>query len=268
MHFIKSLLIGAAAIVAVIAQSSPIAFTSTPASVQAGRSVVLRWGGGDDNQPVTITLKRGDANNLQTVSLITGSATGTSYTWTVPTNLPNGEDYALQINQGLNDVNYSGRFSLTGGSTASSSTSSSSATSAGTSASAIIQSAISSQNSSVTTTVAVGNATTTLGGAFGTGAVGTGAIGTGASGASGASGAATGTALPRNTTMSMATLRSSSTSAAPTTSEAATTTGSSEDSSASSTSTGAPSSGAMNAASFASPLVLVLSAVAAFVYLG
>ncbi|KAL8943540.1 MAG: hypothetical protein Q9216_000998 [Gyalolechia sp. 2 TL-2023] len=270
MHFTKSLLVGAAAVVAVIAQSSPIAFTSTPASVEAGRSVVLRWGGGDDSQPVTITLKRGDTDNLQTVSLITGSATGTSYTWTVPSSLPNGNDYALQINQGVDDVNYSGRFSLTGGSTASSSTSSSSsatsagttATSALTSASAIIQSAINSQNGSATTTVAAGNATTTLGGAFGTGAVGTGAVGTGASGAM------TGTAIPRNTTMSMATLRSTSTSAAVTTSEASATTGGSEDSSASSSSTGAPSSGAMSAANFASPLVFLLSAVAAIVYLG
>ncbi|KAL8944983.1 MAG: hypothetical protein Q9211_000416 [Gyalolechia sp. 1 TL-2023] len=263
MHFTKSLLVGAAAIVAVIAQSSPIAFTSTPASVQAGRSVVLRWGGGDENQPVTITLKRGDSNNLRTVSLITGSATGTSYTWTVPTDLPDGDDYALQINQGVDDVNYSGRFSLSGGSTASSSISSSStATSALSSASAIIESAINSQSSSVTTTVAAGNATTTLGGALGTGAVGTGAVGTGATGA------ATGTALIRNTTMSIATLRSTTASTATTTSETATTTGSSEDSSASSTSTGASPNGAMSAASFVSPLVLVVSAIAAIVYLG
>ncbi|KAL9601399.1 MAG: hypothetical protein Q9219_002575 [cf. Caloplaca sp. 3 TL-2023] len=216
-------------------------------------------------QPVTITLKRGDSNNLQTVSLITGSATGKSFTWNVPRDLPNGDDYALQINQGVDDVNYSGRFTLSGGSTASitsptAATASSTLTSAGTSASAIIQSAINSQNSSITTTVALGNATTTtLGGAFGTGAVGSGAVG------SGASGAATGTTMLRNTTMSRPTLRSTS-SVAETTSAATTTTG--EEAGSTSSSTGAPSSGAMDAASFASPLALIFSAIAAMVYLG
>ncbi|KAL8720676.1 MAG: hypothetical protein Q9225_002505 [Loekoesia sp. 1 TL-2023] len=263
MHFTKFLLVAATAVVAVVAQSRQIAFTSTPASVTAGSSVTLRWGGGDDSQPVTITLKRGDTNNLQTVSLITGSATGNSYTWNVPSSLPNGDDYAFQINQGVDDVNYSGRFTLSGGSTASTTPSTTpssvltATTSAPTSASAIFQSAVNSMNSSVTTTVAASNATTTVGGAFGTGVVGT-----------GASGAATGTTMLRNTTMSRATLRSTSSSAAETTSAAATTTGGSAGSTTSSSSTGAPSSGAMDAASFASPLALVLSAFAAIVYLG
>ncbi|KAL8842703.1 MAG: hypothetical protein Q9170_000359 [Blastenia crenularia] len=289
MHFTKSLLIGAAAIVAVIAQSSPIAFTSTPASVTAGQSVTLRWGGGNDNQPVTITLKRGDTNNLQTVALITGkplatlsrvpipktyidagSATGNSFTWSVPSSLPNGDDYALQINQGVDDVNYSGRFSLSGGSTVTSSSSTSAmaasaltaTTSAPTSASAIIQSALASQNSSVTTTVvAATNATTTMGGSFGTGAVGSGAVG------SGANGAVTGTTMHRNTTMSKPTLKSTS-SSVDSTSAAATTTGGSAGTTTGSSSTSAPTSGAMDAASYASPLALILSAVAAIMYLG
>ncbi|KAI4259681.1 MAG: hypothetical protein LQ352_000614 [Teloschistes flavicans] len=215
---------------------------------------------------------------------LAGSATGHSAIWHVPKNIQNRNDYTYYIVQGLTPTpdtsNYSGRFGAIGGvasSDASSPSTPATSTSAGsaggvvvggagspTSASAGTQTAIASMNASVTTTVASGNATTTtvpLGGAAGTGAVG--------SGASGASGAATGTAMVRNTTMSMATLSATSSSS----SAAATTGGGSSTSSGSGgSSTGAPSSGGvsvmMDAASFASPLALVLSAFAAVVYLG
>ncbi|KAL8723814.1 MAG: hypothetical protein Q9181_007174 [Wetmoreana brouardii] len=283
MHFTKSLLIGATAIVAAVAQSSSslIAFTSTPASVTAGSDATLRWSGGDPSQPVTILLRQGQSENLKTVAVVSGAATGTSTVWHVPQDLPNGIDYTFQISQGVDVTNYSGRFSVTGGTTSSSATSSSSSTSpttsastpvggvnsltattsAPTSASSVLQSALNSANA--TTTVAARNATTTLpaGGALGTGAVGSGASGVGG---------VTGTALARNTTMSRATLSASSSSAGATSSAAETTSAGGEASSTGggSRSTGAPSSGAMDTASFASPLALILSAVAAIVYLG
>ncbi|MCJ1315442.1 hypothetical protein MMC15_000761 [Xylographa vitiligo] len=127
MHFASALLFGASLIVAAVAQNTTlIAFTTLPgASVQAGVPVNLAWSGGDGVSPVTITLKQGPQTSLETVAIITGDATGNSYTWTPSSSLPNANDYALQISQGIDDINYSGTFSLTGGSTSTSMSSSS-----------------------------------------------------------------------------------------------------------------------------------------------
>jgi len=45
-----------------------------------------------------------------------GNATGSWYIWNVSTLLPSATDYALQITQGQNEINYSGTFTLVGGS--------------------------------------------------------------------------------------------------------------------------------------------------------
>ncbi|MCJ1419785.1 hypothetical protein MMC32_006141 [Xylographa parallela] len=127
MHFASALLFGASIIAAAVAQNTTlIAFTTLPgATVQAGVPVQLAWSGGDGVSAVTITLKQGPQTDLTTVAIITGDATGNSYTWTPSSSLPNADDYALQISQGIDDSNYSGTFSLTGGSTTTSMSSSS-----------------------------------------------------------------------------------------------------------------------------------------------
>merc|ERR1711881_638803 len=53
-----------------------LAFTTLPGSIQAGQSYTLEWAGGDATAPVTIILRQGDPNNLDTVSTITTTATG------------------------------------------------------------------------------------------------------------------------------------------------------------------------------------------------
>ncbi|KAL8675887.1 MAG: hypothetical protein Q9186_007532 [Xanthomendoza sp. 1 TL-2023] len=268
MYLIKSLLVGSLAVVAAVAQTNPngIAFTGTPASITPGQSVNITWGGGNPSQPVTLTLREGDYRNTQFVRVITGSATGTSYVWTVPRDLPNREDYSLQIQQGIDDNNYSGAFPLSGSTVSSTSSSSSSASSASSSTGSststratggaiggVVQSVV---TDNATTTVAASNMTTTAFVPAGTGAVGTGASGS----------AATGTAMMRNTTMSRPTL--SSTSAATTSEAEATSTGSEPTGTSGGDSGGAPSSGAVEVARFASPLALVLSAFAAIMFLG
>ncbi|MCJ1397377.1 hypothetical protein MMC11_000570 [Xylographa trunciseda] len=127
MRFASALLYGASIIVAAVAQNTTsIAFTTLPGpSVQAGVPVKLAWSGGDGVSPVTITLKQGPSTDLATVAIITGDATGNTYTWTPSSSLPNANDYALQISQGVDDINYTGTFSLTGGSTSTSMSSSS-----------------------------------------------------------------------------------------------------------------------------------------------
>ena len=70
MRFL-SLLVGAVLVALSVAQQSTIAFTSVPASVTAGQSYNLTWGGGD-GEAVTITLRKGDPTNLQTIEVLTG----------------------------------------------------------------------------------------------------------------------------------------------------------------------------------------------------
>lgn len=134
----------------------------------------------DTANPVTIILRKGPGSNLQTISTLTDAATGGQYVWTPSTSLPNADDYALEIQQGSQN-NYWGAFALRGGSDGSVTPSAGAyaTPSAGTSTT---------MNSTMTTapmpmgtgvTMPVGNGTASM---------------------------ATGTSMPRNTTMSMATL--------------------------------------------------------------
>ncbi|KAL9024434.1 MAG: hypothetical protein Q9180_007902 [Flavoplaca navasiana] len=259
MHFTKSLFVAAACVAAAVAQGL-LAFTQVPSSVTPGERVTLGWGGGNSESTVKIDLYEGDYRDLQFVRTITNAGNNNQYVWTVPADLPNRNDYSLQISRGLDD-NYSGPFQLTGSNAVSSASSSQSQTpsaSASTSASdavttnggvVVVQSVVA---SNTTATVSDNNATTTVA-----------AIGTGV-GASGS--AATGTAMSRNTTMARPTLSSTSSDSA------ATTEGSTSEPTGESSTGGeeeAPSSGAiaMEVASFASPLALVVSAVAAIMFL-
>ncbi|KAL8991648.1 MAG: hypothetical protein Q9169_007784 [Polycauliona sp. 2 TL-2023] len=264
MHLIKSLSVGAACVALAVAQSGRIAITAQPSSVTPGERVTIGWGGGDPTSTnIKLDLYQGtDINNLEFVRTLTSTGSNGSdgeYVWTVPSDLPNRNDYSLQIAVGVQD-NYSGPFQLRGSDAVSSASSSSSATSSSEASSssssspatvttsggaAIVQTVVTSN-----TTMTDNNATTTM---MMTG------TGVGASGS-----AATGTAMMRNTTMSRPTLSGTSTEAAATTEGSA-----SEPTSGGSTEEEAPSSGAvaMEVASFASPLALVLSAVAAIMFL-
>ncbi|QDS72987.1 hypothetical protein FKW77_008869 [Venturia effusa] len=118
MYMLKSVVSVAVFAAAAIAQSTNLQFTSfPPTTVTAGTPITLTWIGGDSAAPVTITLKQGLSSDLKDVGVLTTSASGGSYTWTPDTTLPNGADYALAIAQG-SVINYTGQFSVTGGSTA------------------------------------------------------------------------------------------------------------------------------------------------------
>lgn len=62
-------------------------------------------------KPATITLRKGAADDLGDVQVLTNDARGGSFTFTPSDSLPGGADYALQINQG-GEVNYSGHVTL------------------------------------------------------------------------------------------------------------------------------------------------------------
>lgn len=71
MRFFDIVLAGALAASA-YAQSK-IAITSAPKNVQAGSSVTIKWSGGDSSAPVTITLREGPSNNLNTITTLTST---------------------------------------------------------------------------------------------------------------------------------------------------------------------------------------------------
>ncbi|KIW56142.1 hypothetical protein PV05_04824 [Exophiala xenobiotica] len=171
MFLSKALILGASLYSCALAQTK-IAFTHVPAVVVAGESYNITWGGGDGTS-VTITLREGDPNELKTIDTLADSVSDNFFLWTVSKDLKTASDYALQITQGQNDINYSGQFSLTGG------TGSSTISASGT-----------------TTATASHNSTA---GITSTSTTGTASLGTGS-------------AIPRNTTFSSATMSRTTTS--------------------------------------------------------
>merc|ERR1711881_288653 len=82
------------------AQSTTLTFTEVPQTVTDGQEQTIRYTSEDNSTPVTILLRKGPSENLQTVSTLTTSATGGEFLWTPSICLENGDDYALEIQQG------------------------------------------------------------------------------------------------------------------------------------------------------------------------
>ncbi|EFE41497.1 extracellular matrix protein, putative [Trichophyton verrucosum HKI 0517] len=101
MQLFQTLLAGAALIAAVAAEGP--AFTTFPKDSRVGEPITVTWAGGDPS-----------ARKKTDINMIAAHATGGSCTFTLPSSLPSGPDYALQIKQG-DKVNYTGLFSITGG---------------------------------------------------------------------------------------------------------------------------------------------------------
>lgn len=94
--FAKALLLGALAALAA-AQSQVLFFTRVPNPMTDGEPQAITYSTNDTDTPVEIILQKGNANNLQTVDVLTKNANGGQFIWTPPKSLPNGADYALEI---------------------------------------------------------------------------------------------------------------------------------------------------------------------------
>ena len=62
---------------------------SLPASVDVGSSFNITWAGGDGS-PVTLTLRRGNPNDLDTVTTIASNVDGYWYNWNIPSTIQSG----------------------------------------------------------------------------------------------------------------------------------------------------------------------------------
>ncbi|KAF2225444.1 hypothetical protein BDZ85DRAFT_66640 [Elsinoe ampelina] len=111
LHFLSVSAIALASFAA--AQSAVLGFSEVPTSVRAGQPATIRYTAEDLSEPVTITLRKGDANDLETIQTLTSDATGGNYTWIPANSFENADDYALQIQQGR-EINYSGAIRLSG----------------------------------------------------------------------------------------------------------------------------------------------------------
>ncbi|KAJ6134530.1 hypothetical protein N7523_000852 [Penicillium sp. IBT 18751x] len=99
MHF-TSVLGVSATLFALGLAADPLAFTSWPKDVRAGKPVTLTWAGAVPDQPVTLTLRKGSAGNLSDVEVMTAQAKDGTFTWTPGKNVKEGETYAFQVSQG------------------------------------------------------------------------------------------------------------------------------------------------------------------------
>ncbi|KAI9374381.1 Ser-Thr-rich glycosyl-phosphatidyl-inositol-anchored membrane family-domain-containing protein [Aspergillus egyptiacus] len=87
-----------------------VAFTKWPTTAYTGKPATITWNG-DGNAPATITLRKGPSGNLKTLKVLTTQAGGGSFTWVPDKSLPDGSDYAFQIEQN-GSINYSGLVTL------------------------------------------------------------------------------------------------------------------------------------------------------------
>ena len=119
--FIKSALVLGAFAATALAQSKVLFFTHVPNPITDGEAAAITFSTcvipvpkrlrvqtnpftyrNDTQSPVTIILRKGQSNDLQTIETLTDNASGSQYVWTPPTSLPNGVDYALEITVGHN----------------------------------------------------------------------------------------------------------------------------------------------------------------------
>ncbi|KEF59468.1 uncharacterized protein A1O9_04312 [Exophiala aquamarina CBS 119918] len=109
----KALFASASLITGALAQTR-IAFQSVPAVAVTGQTYNVTWGGGDGTA-VTITLRKGNPDDLSTIGILGEGITKDFFDWEVARTLTPDDDYALQITQGQDEINYSGLFSIVAG---------------------------------------------------------------------------------------------------------------------------------------------------------
>lgn len=158
MRFFEIVLSGAA----LIAAAWAVELNDVPSSIEAGKTYTITYSP-KDNTATTFILRKGDPNNLDTITTLTTTATGGSFSWTVPSNLANAKDYALEIRQSGQTPNFSGLIALTGGTTSVSSSYSGTPTPTKSSSSSPTASSTTSDSSTLTSSTVSGTISSTPG---------------------------------------------------------------------------------------------------------
>lgn len=83
--------------------------------VEAGSNFVVRWQDTDGVDQINLLLRQGDPNNLNTVlTIASGISNRGAVQWSVPSTIPSGSDYAIEIQDtsDVKNVNYSPFFTI------------------------------------------------------------------------------------------------------------------------------------------------------------
>jgi len=109
--FTTALFASLAALVAAQEGPNPISSPTLGDVVEAGKPVKIVWKPTTSGK-VTLVLRKGDENNLETVAEITETSNSGEYTWTPDEDIQGDEDYTIEIKDASGNSNYSPRFEL------------------------------------------------------------------------------------------------------------------------------------------------------------
>ncbi|KAK9480646.1 Ser-Thr-rich glycosyl-phosphatidyl-inositol-anchored membrane family-domain-containing protein [Lipomyces japonicus] len=154
--FLFSTLLAVASVVSAATSVNPISAPASGAILTAGKAFLVEWTA-SNNHTVSLFLRQGDSDNLQSVLTIITKLPNTGIVrWTPPTHVYTGYNYVIVIeDDSTGDVNYSGTFTINGQapqSSTSSSVASSTVQSTTSSSSASSSSVLSTTFSSTTAT--------------------------------------------------------------------------------------------------------------------
>ena len=86
MLFAKAALLSAASLLTLAFAQEKIAFASLPAVAVQGETYNVTWGGGDGTA-VTLTLRKGDPNDLSTIGILAEGISADFFEWDVSKSL-------------------------------------------------------------------------------------------------------------------------------------------------------------------------------------
>jgi hypothetical protein len=117
MKFSAFLTVSSAFLAMVAAQGSVSVTTPLPGTkYKAGTEVIIRWAEPKNPTISQIALARGKATALNVLSIIGKdiNARDMQYKWTIPYEIENGDDYALEFGTSP-DISFAGPFTIEGG---------------------------------------------------------------------------------------------------------------------------------------------------------
>ncbi|KAK8222832.1 hypothetical protein BKA81DRAFT_350587 [Phyllosticta paracitricarpa] len=74
MRFFTTIVSAFALVATAVAQSASVQITDYPQSVTAGQTYTIKYTATDINKPCTLTLRRGNPNDLTTISTLTSKS--------------------------------------------------------------------------------------------------------------------------------------------------------------------------------------------------